>query len=75
MEDTCTHCGNLDEVGKWITQFGGEGELPFRIIPGETADFVDGILDGQVVSIEMLPDEHSLYLGEIVELDELGLKS
>ena len=54
---------------------GGEGELPFRIIPGETADFVDGIRDGQVISIELLPDEQSVYLGEIVELEELGLKS
>lgn len=54
---------------------GGEGELPFRIIPGEAADFVDGIWDGNVVSIEMLPDEHSIYMGEIVELAELGLSS
>ncbi|MEM7372509.1 MAG: DUF4178 domain-containing protein [Bacteroidota bacterium] len=54
---------------------GGEGELPFPIIPGEVADFVDGIWDGNVVSIEYLPGENSIYLGEIVELDELGLSS
>ena len=37
---------------------GGEGELPFRIVPGEQCDFVDGILVGDAVSasIEYLPD-------------------
>ncbi|MEL7339637.1 MAG: DUF4178 domain-containing protein, partial [Bacteroidota bacterium] len=34
---------------------GGEGELPFRIVPGEPADFVDGIWEGKIVSVELLP--------------------
>ncbi len=52
---------------------GGEGELPFRIIPGETADFVEGVKEGEMVSIEILPDETSIYLGRIVSLDDLDL--
>lgn len=52
---------------------GGEGELPFRIIPGETADFVEGIKDGEVISIEVLPDETSIYAGKQVTLEELNL--
>ena len=52
---------------------GGEGELPFRIIPGETADFVEGIKEGEVVSIEVLPDETSIYLGKTISLDDLAL--
>lgn len=53
---------------------GGEGELPFRIIPGETADFVEGIKEGEVVSIEVLPDETSVYIGKTISLDDLDLK-
>ena len=52
---------------------GGEGELPFRIISGETADFVEGIKEGEVVSIEVLPDETSIYLGKTISLDDLDL--
>ncbi|MEM6766593.1 MAG: DUF4178 domain-containing protein [Bacteroidota bacterium] len=49
---------------------GGEGELPFRIIPGEPADFVEGILKGLVVSIEILPDEQILYVGQPFKIEE-----
>lgn len=52
---------------------GGEGELPFRIIPGETADFVEGIKEGEMVSIEVLPDETSISLGKTISLDDLDL--
>jgi len=52
---------------------GGEGELPFRIIPGETADFVEGIKEGEMVSIEVLLDETSLYMGQTISLDDLDL--
>jgi hypothetical protein len=52
---------------------GGEGELPFRIIPGEPADFIEGIQDGKVVSIEILPEETHLYVGAPFKLDELAL--
>lgn len=50
---------------------GGEGELPFRIIPGEVADFVDGIWKGKEISLEILPDEKALYIGKSLSLKHL----
>jgi ribosomal protein S27AE len=52
---------------------GGEGELPFRIVPGEIADFVEGIKDGEVISIEILPDGLTVYKGNEITLDDLLL--
>lgn len=52
---------------------GGEGELPFRIIPGDPADFVEGILDGQIISVEALPDEITKFVGFEVSLEDLNL--
>jgi len=52
---------------------GGEGELPFRIIPGDTADFIEGIQNGQIVSVEILPGETHLYVGTPFKLDEIVL--
>ena len=52
---------------------GGEGELPFRIVPGEPADFVEGIHEGKGVSAELLPDEKMLFVGEPVALAEMTL--
>ncbi|MEO0469845.1 MAG: DUF4178 domain-containing protein [Bacteroidota bacterium] len=49
---------------------GGEGELPFRIIPGEKANFVEGIQDGKIVSIEILPDEKVLFTGFAFDINE-----
>ena len=76
--------GKMDNfLGQWGPVFitskskasinGGEGELPFRIVPGEAADFIDGIEDGKLVSVELLPSESILFTGEQVELEELGL--
>ena len=50
---------------------GGEGELPFKIIPGEAADFVDGIWQGKQISMEFLPDEKILYVGKSLSLQHL----
>jgi len=50
---------------------GGEGELPFRIIPGELADFVDGIMGGKLISLELLPDHKVLYMGELLESNSI----
>lgn len=50
---------------------GGEGELPFRIIPGETADFVDGIWEGKIISLELLPDEKVIFSGQEFGLEHL----
>ncbi len=76
--------GNWSDLGgNWEQTFltsksraeveGGEGELPFRIIPGEPADFVEGVANGKVVSVELLPDEKTLYLGEPTLLVEMAL--
>ncbi|MDX2283168.1 MAG: DUF4178 domain-containing protein [Bacteroidia bacterium] len=48
---------------------GGEGELPFRIVPGEQADFIDAIDAGQLASIEVLPSESLLFAGVPVPFD------
>ncbi|MEL6672647.1 MAG: DUF4178 domain-containing protein [Bacteroidota bacterium] len=52
---------------------GGEGELPFRIIPGEPADFIDGLWKRQVMSLEVLPDETVLFSGRVFDLAELEI--
>lgn len=51
---------------------GGEGELSFQVTPGEKADFADGISYGEgiPVSIEYMPDEVALNIGEVVELKD-----
>ena len=54
---------------------GGEGELPFKIIPGEKADFVDGILDGRIISVELLEDDTPLFVGYELDFDELQLSA
>lgn len=53
---------------------GGEGELPFRAIPGSQADFVDGVMKGKVVSAEFLTSENVIFVGEPVDLDEFNLR-
>ena len=52
---------------------GGEGELPFRIIPGEPAHFVEGYWDGKIVSVELHPQDHVLFVGTPIDLDDLLL--
>lgn len=54
---------------------GGEGELPFQVVPGEKADFIDGIVigKGMPVSYEYLPKETQLYMGFEVKLDEISI--
>jgi len=51
---------------------GSEGLLPFLVISGEKADFVDAILDGGVpVSIEYLPEQTEFHYGTPILLNEL----
>lgn len=50
---------------------GGEGILPWKIIPGEQCDFVDGVVDGKSVSIEYLPDGAEVYFGNEVPVNEI----
>ena len=57
----------------YATVNGGEGELPFRIIPGEAATFVDGIWGGKLLSVELLPDETPLFIGQPLDLDQVQL--
>lgn len=62
----------ITEKSKAIIE-GGEGELPFRITPGEQADFLQGIKDGEVISVELLPDHKTVFRGRPVTLEELGI--
>ncbi len=50
---------------------GGTGELPFKIIPGEKADFIEGISNGQVVSIEWHDGEYIGFVGSSFDIEEL----
>jgi len=52
---------------------GGEGELFFQITPGEQADYIDGILYGKgiPVNIEYLPEEVVFNIGEELFLDDI----
>lgn len=50
---------------------GGEGELPFQIIPGEPADFIEGIAEGRIISIEALPAETVAYSGRPFPIEAL----
>ena len=52
---------------------GGEGELPFQILPGEQVDFIDGIWKAQALSVELMKYERVLFVGKPVEPEELQL--
>lgn len=54
---------------------GGEGELPFQVIPGEQANFIDGIIVKKAtpVSYEYLPKETLLYIGTEIQLDDITI--
>lgn len=58
------------------TVAGGEGELPHQVVPGEQADFIDGIVqgEGKPVSFEILSYGTLYYTGEILSLDEIEIK-
>lgn len=71
--------GNWDKV--FVTEKhrariqGGEGELPFRIVPGEQVDFVDAIWQGRILSVELMPDENVLFVGVPFNLQALALSA
>ncbi|MDX1906861.1 MAG: DUF4178 domain-containing protein [Bacteroidia bacterium] len=52
---------------------GGEGELPFRIKPGDPADFIEGLQKGQILSVELLPEDHIVFTGYTISLDQLQI--
>ncbi len=49
---------------------GGEGELPFQVIAGEKADYIDGISNGKPISIEYMPGETEFNTGENLALTD-----
>ena len=55
---------------------GGEGELPFRIVRGEKADYADGIVAGKrlVASLEYMPEGTVFNVGEPLEFKDLKVK-
>lgn len=52
---------------------GGEGELPFAIIPNDRADFVEGIHQKRVISIEILDDGNHTFVGVPFNIDDLTI--
>lgn len=54
---------------------GGEGELPFQVVKGSQADFIDGICKGQPVGFEFLVDEITFNKGEVIPLSDVLFKT
>lgn len=52
---------------------GSEGELPFQIIKGEQADFIDGICKGQPIAFEFLKNEITYNKGQTIALSEITI--
>lgn len=52
---------------------GGEGELPFQIIKGGQANFIDGICKGQPVAFEFLEGEITYNQGEEISPSEIAI--
>ncbi|TAE54332.1 MAG: DUF4178 domain-containing protein [Bacteroidetes bacterium] len=52
---------------------GGKGELPFRIVPGEKADYAEGIHGGDIISVEYLPSETRIFIGRPIVLTDKAL--
>lgn len=50
---------------------GGSGEIPFKIIPGEKADFIEGISNGQIVTLEWQDGKYVGFLGNTFDIEEL----
>lgn len=50
---------------------GGEGELPFQVVPGEQVNFIDAIREQQLYSFEILPREVELHIGNYVDVNEI----
>ncbi len=55
---------------------GGEGELPYRVLPNQQADFVDGIFygEGTVFSFKFLPEETQFYKGQFIKWDDIVIE-
>ena len=51
---------------------GAEGELFFRIVPGQSVNCVDGNCGGMISSIEFAPDEINLSVGREISAQELS---
>lgn len=52
---------------------GGQGELSFRIAPGQVVNCVDGNSQGRLVSVEFLPEEIDLSLGEEISVTDIEM--
>jgi len=55
---------------------GGEGELPFLILPNQKADFIDGIIygTGQLFSFDFLSNETLFFIGQAINWNEIEVK-
>jgi hypothetical protein len=50
---------------------GSEGQLPFQVIPGQQADFLDAMVDGWLFSVEFLPQTVELFRGRYISLKNI----
>ena len=75
--------GNTLEIGAhqvFITEkgeaniAGGEGQLAFKIIPGETVRYVDGSSGDQAVSLEYTEDEIEFLVGRSIPREALVIQ-
>lgn len=53
---------------------GGQGELCFRMVPGQIVQCVDGNSQGRLISIEFSPDEIVLSAGEEIDVSQIEIE-
>ncbi|HYM61692.1 MAG TPA: DUF4178 domain-containing protein [Thermoanaerobaculia bacterium] len=63
----------VDEIGEAAAR-SGEGEIPWRVVPGDRYDYADlSASGGRFATIDYSEDKPLLFGGKIVTLDELGI--
>jgi hypothetical protein len=50
---------------------GGEGQLAFRLLPGQRVDYIDGNSDGDLISVEYTKNEIEFAVGRPIDRAEI----
>ena len=62
-----------NEIGQAVAK-SAEGEIPYRLVPGEPLDYIDLTgAGGKFATIDYSDDPPTVYLGQETTLDELGI--
>ncbi len=63
----------VNEKGS-ATISGGEGQIGWRFLPGDTLKYIDGIGGGKVISIEYAGDEIDMSVGDSLDYDDVSVE-